>query len=111
MKYEKNQCYEIRITDYSDEGLGIGRAFSGSDVSGSAAEENHAGEDRKEGLTVFVKDTVVGDLALVGLTKVKKTYAYGRLEKLLEESPDRVEPLCPDVFALTRPAAAAARSR
>ena len=93
MKYEKNQCYEIRITDYSDEGLGIGRAFSGLDVSGSAADENR---DRKEGLTVFVKDTVVGDLALVRLTKVKKTYAYGRLEKLLEKSPDRVEPLCPD---------------
>ena len=45
---------------------------------------------------MFVKDTVIGDLVRVRLTKVKKTYAYARLEQVLEESPDRVRVRCPD---------------
>ena len=85
MKYEKNQCFTVRILDYSDEGLGIGRAFSQS-----------ADAEPGEGITVFVKDTVIGDLVRVRLTKVKKTYAYARLEQVLEESPDRVRVRCPD---------------
>ncbi len=85
MKYEKNQCFTVRITDYSDEGLGIGRAFSPSE-----------GISPEEGITVFVKDTVIGDLARVRLTKVRKTYAFARLEEVLEESPDRVPVRCPD---------------
>ncbi len=71
---EKNDIYEITIEDMSDEGLGIGHA---------------------DGMVVFTKDTVVGDMAEIKIVKVKKNYAFGRLEKLTEPSPFRVEPECP----------------
>ena len=47
-----------------------------------------------QGMTVFVKDAVVGDLAEVKIVKVKKNIAYGRLMKLITPSPYRVEPVC-----------------
>ena len=47
-----------------------------------------------EGFTLFVKDAVIGDTAQVKLVKVKKNYAYARLEKVLTPSPYRVEPVC-----------------
>ena len=48
-----------------------------------------------DGFPVFVKDTVAGDKILAGITRVKKSYAYARLIKLLEPSADRVESPCP----------------
>ena len=48
-----------------------------------------------DGFPVFVKDTVAGDRILAGITKVKNSYAYARLIKLLDPSEDRVEPPCP----------------
>ena len=71
---EKNERKRVQITDYTQEGLGVGRA---------------------EEMAVFVKDTVIGDIVEAGITKVKKTYAYGRVEKILKESPDRVSAPCP----------------
>ena len=71
---KKNDIVTVQITGISSEGLGIGHF---------------------EGLTVFVKDTVPGDLAKASLTKIKKTYAYARPVELLEESPSRVRPRCP----------------
>jgi 23S rRNA (uracil1939-C5)-methyltransferase len=71
---KKNDQVEIRIEDIGSEGEGIGRY---------------------EGYTLFVKDTVMGDVALVQVTKTGKTYGYARLMKLLEASPYRVEPRCP----------------
>ena len=76
---EKNDIVKILIEDMSDEGLGIG----------------HIREEQDAGMTVFVKDTAPGDEAEVRIVKLKKTYAYGRLEKLITPSPDRVEPVCP----------------
>lgn len=73
MEFQKNQIVTIEITDMSAEGEGIGKT---------------------EGYPVFVKDTVIGDVAEVRLTKVKKNYSYGRLEKVLTSSPFRVEPVC-----------------
>jgi 23S rRNA (uracil1939-C5)-methyltransferase len=46
-------------------------------------------------MALFVKDTVIGDVAEVRLMKVKKTYGYARLMHLVTPSPDRVTPVCP----------------
>ena len=70
---EKNQLVTVEITDIGIEGEGIGRF---------------------QGIPLFVKDALVGDVAQVRITKVKKQYAYARLEKVLTPSPFRVEPLC-----------------
>lgn len=71
---KKDDIVRLEIEDISADGLGIGHA---------------------EGMAVFVKDTVIGDEILAKITKMKKTYAYGRLDTLLKASPDRVEPVCP----------------
>ena len=71
---EKNELYTVTIEDMSDEGMGIGHA---------------------DGMVMFIKDTVVGDVAEIKVVKVKKSYAYGRLEKLITPSPYREEPFCP----------------
>ena len=73
MEIKKNECYEISIVDMAEDGQGIGKI---------------------EDFVVFVKDTVIGDVAKVKLVKVLKHYGFGRLEELLVPSKDRVEPLC-----------------
>lgn len=71
----KNEIVTFQIEDMSDEGLGIGHT--------------------DDGIAVFVKDTVIGDSVRVSITKVKKTYAFGRAVEILTPSPDRVMPRCP----------------
>ncbi len=53
-----------------------------------------SGIGRVEGMTFFVKDALIGDLARVRATKLKKSYGYARLLEILAPSPDRVEPMC-----------------
>lgn len=72
--YVKNQILNMEISDLGAEGEGIGKI---------------------EGFPVFVKDTLPGDEIEVRLVKVKKNYAYGRLEKVIKPSPFRIEPVCP----------------
>ena len=74
---KKNEVYEVTIEDISTDGEGIGHIA----VNGSR-------------ITIFVKDTVVGDRIRARIIKVKKTYVYGRLEQLLTPSPYRVEARC-----------------
>ena len=74
MSLEKNQEYEITIEDIGNEGEGIGHI---------------------DGMAVFVKDAVPGDVARIRIIKAKKNYAYGRLMEILIPSVDRVEPICP----------------
>lgn len=81
MELKKNSIYTIEITDMGNEGEGIGH------LSLSNAETS--------GITVFVKDTVIGDVAEILIMKAKKSIAYGRLIRLLQPSPYRVEPVCP----------------
>lgn len=71
---KKNDQIEVTIEDIGSEGEGIGRY---------------------EGYTLFIKDTVMGDRALVQVMKTGKSYGYARLVKLLEPSVYRVEPRCP----------------
>ena len=74
MELKKNNTVILRIEDMSQDGLGIGKA---------------------EGYALFVKDTVIGDLAKVKILKTKKNYGFARLEELLEASDKRTEPKCP----------------
>ena len=72
--FKKNDLTEIMITDMTNEGEGVGKA---------------------DGFAFFVKDTLIGDEVRIRVTKLKRSYGYGRLEKILKPSADRVEPVCP----------------
>ena len=70
----KNQLVTVLIESLSNDGSGV----------------THV-----EGQAVFVPGAAPGDKAEVRIVKVLKHYAFGRLEKLLEPGPGRVEPDCP----------------
>ena len=71
---KKNDVVTVTIEDFGINGEGIGKT---------------------EGYTLFVKDTVIGDLAEVKVMKAKKNYGYGKLLKILRPSKDRTTPECP----------------
>ena len=71
---QKNDLITLEITDLTEEGQGVGK---------------------KDGLVFFVKDSVMGDKVEARILKVKKNYAYAKVENLLEASPHRIAPLCP----------------
>lgn len=73
MVFHKNDTVVTTIEDIGNEGEGIGKI---------------------DGYTLFVKDAVVGDLVEAKIIKTKKSYGYGRLEKIIQASPFRVEPKC-----------------
>jgi len=50
---------------------------------------------RHDGMAVFVPGLLPGERAKVRIVKPEKRYAFGRIEELLERSPDRAEPFCP----------------
>ena len=49
---------------------------------------------KPDGYTVFVKDTLPGDIVTVKVMKVKKNTAFARLVSIDEMSPDRVQARC-----------------
>ena len=71
---KKNDTAIVEITDMGIGGEGIGKV---------------------DGYTLFVKDTVIGDVAEVKVMKAKKQYGYARLMKIVTPSADRVLPRCP----------------
>jgi len=73
MQIKKNDCYIITIEDMNESGEGVGKT---------------------DGYTLFVKDTVIGDVAEVKVIKAKKNYGYARLVKVVKPSVYRVEPVC-----------------
>ena len=82
---KKGMIVELTIEDMSDMGQGIGREEAGG--TGSMAGSS--------GMVVFVPDTLPGDRVRAEITKVKKSYAFGRLVEVVEASKDRVEDVCP----------------
>ena len=50
---------------------------------------------RHDGMAVFVPGLLPGERAMVRIVKPEKRYAFGKVEQLLEASPDRAEPFCP----------------
>lgn len=96
---KKNEIYYITIEDMGNDGEGIGHvaeASQGQEGSGrpKVSGNRQEGESGEARIAVFVKDTVVGDIARVRIVKVKKRYAYGRLEAIISPSPFRVEAPC-----------------
>ena len=53
------------------------------------------GVGRIENIPVFVPGSARGDLIRVRITAVRKSYAYGRMMKVLRPSPARIEVDCP----------------
>lgn len=70
----KNQCFEMTCDAFGQDAQGV---------------------CRHEGMAVFVPGLLPGERALVRIVKPEKRYAFGRVEKLLEKSPNRTEPFCP----------------
>ena len=70
---QKNDTAVIEITDIGVGGEGIGKL---------------------DGYTLFVKDAVIGDRVEIKVIKAKKNYGYGRLMRVIDPSPHRVEPRC-----------------
>ena len=50
---------------------------------------------RHDGMAVFVPELLPGERAMVRIVKPEKRYAFGRVDKLLTQSPERQEPFCP----------------
>ena len=72
--FRKNDILEIEIIDQGTNGEGIGKI---------------------DGYALFVKDTVIGDVARVKVMKAKKNYGFAKLMEIVTPSPYRVEPICP----------------
>ena len=71
---QKNGEYEALITDYTTEGQGIAHI---------------------EGCAVFVPNAIAGERVLVRIEKTRKTWAAGKILRILEVSPHRVNRACP----------------
>ncbi|MCD8103804.1 MAG: 23S rRNA (uracil(1939)-C(5))-methyltransferase RlmD [Lachnospiraceae bacterium] len=82
---KKDDILTVKIEDFSSEGLGVGYPVSEASMQG--------GEGPNP--VLFVKDTVIGDVAEVKVMKMKKTYGYARLLRVLTPSPDRITAPCP----------------
>ena len=77
MLLQKNQLIELTVTGVTGEGNGVARYV---------AEEYPA-----PGFVVFVPGTAIGDRLVCRILKVQKNCAFGKIEELLEKSPDRKE--------------------
>ena len=53
---------------------------------------NGEGIGRTEGITLFIKDALPGDMVRAKIMKMKKTYGYARLMEILKESTMRTTP-------------------
>jgi len=73
-KNKKTVLSAIRLERYAAEGKSIARM--------------------EDGKTLFVEGAVPGDIAEVLVLKNKKSYAEGKALRIVEPSPDRVEPFC-----------------
>lgn len=70
---EKNKEYILDIISEGYEGEGIAKI---------------------EGYPIFISGALKGEKVKVKIVKVKKNYAYGKLEEIIEVSSDREEPKC-----------------
>ncbi len=75
MALAKNQLVELTIIGVTGEGNGVARHID-ADIPAP-------------GMVVFVPRTAVGDRLICRIVKVQKHHAFGRVEELLDASPDR----------------------
>ena len=73
---KKNDLIQLKITSATAEGSGVGHTA--------------------DGLAVFVPMSAIGDVLTVRILKVKKSYAFGKLEAVITPSPTRIKPDCPN---------------
>ena len=73
----KNDIVRCECVDMAIDGSGIARAGD---------------------LVVIVKGLIKGEIADVKITKEKKSYAYGIIDKMIEASPYRIVPDCPIAY-------------
>ena len=71
---KKNELWTGRCENYTHDGMGV---------------------IKKDGFPYFVKGLLKGEKALIRTIKLKKTYGFGKVEELLDESPARAIPPCP----------------
>ncbi|MDQ6422523.1 23S rRNA (uracil(1939)-C(5))-methyltransferase RlmD [Paenibacillus sp. LHD-117] len=74
--FAKNEQVTLDVIGLTHDGEGVGRA---------------------DGFTLFVQGALPGEQVNARVMKMKKQYGYARLEKLLTESPDRLNPPC-DIY-------------
>lgn len=74
MAFTKNQILTLEIESLSNDGNGVAHS---------------------EGQAVFVPGTAPGDTAEIRIVKPMKTYAFGRVEKILTPGPGRIATDCP----------------
>ena len=71
---KKNDIITAEIIDYSSDGNGVARY---------------------ENMVIFVPYTAVGDLCEIKILKVLSGYSFGKCEKIITPSSDRIAPACP----------------
>ena len=71
---EKNKIYRAEIVAYSGDGSSIARIHD---------------------MVVFVPGGAVGDQCDIRIVKITKKFAFGRIEKIVVSSKNRIEPECP----------------
>ena len=74
MELKKNDRIQLKIDSCSSNGSGVGRY---------------------NGMAIFVPATAIGDEITAHILKVKKSYAFAKVESVTKPSPDRVAPECP----------------
>ena len=70
----KNQVYTAEIVDYTSEGQGVAKI---------------------EGCAVFVPNAIAGEICEIRIEKAQKTWAAGKIVKIIEKSPHRINRACP----------------
>ncbi len=70
----KNENYTVNIDALGYEGEGIGKI---------------------DDFTIFVKDAIEGEQVQIKILKVNKNFAFGKIIKIIKESENRVNPICP----------------
>ena len=70
----KNQVYTAEIVDYTSEGQGVAKI---------------------EGCAVFVPNAIAGEVCEIRIEKAQKTWAAGKIVKIIERSPHRINRACP----------------
>ncbi len=68
-----NDVIEVMIDDVTREGMGVGHF---------------------DGMAVFVEDAAPGDIVSCRITKAKKSYAIGKIAKIITASKSRITPAC-----------------
>ena len=73
---KKNDIVKLKITSATAEGSGVGKT--------------------EDNIVVFVPMTAIGDEIEARILKVKKTYAFGKIEKIITPAAARISPDCPN---------------